>query len=184
MSSESFLTDISGAEDAVAAFFGSLTPDEFVQRVDSAWPPAEHVMHLNIVVSAVARGFSVSPLLLRLRFGKAREPSRTYEQLRDHYRSLLAAGGEAPPKFVPPRDEGTVLLPKERQEAIMARWQRVNARLRAAVPRWSERDLDRIRMPHPLLGKLTAREMLFFTIYHGHHHVAAAQRRLAQQENL
>jgi len=55
----------------------------------------------------------------------------------------------------------------------------VNDRLRKALAGWSERNLDRIRFPHPLLGRITARELAFFTIYHGHHHVAAVQRRLA-----
>jgi hypothetical protein len=65
-----------------------------------------------------------------------------------------------------------------RSAELLARWQRVNQRLRAAVQTWPERDLDRIQLPHPILGNLTAREMLFFTIYHGHHHIAATQSRL------
>jgi uncharacterized damage-inducible protein DinB len=54
----------------------------------------------------------------------------------------------------------------------------VNSRLVAALERWSDRNLDRIQLPHPILGKITAREMVFFTIYHGHHHIAAAKSRL------
>lgn len=50
--------------------------------------------------------------------------------------------------------------------------------MRTALEGWSERDLDRIRMPHPILGMLTTREMLFFTLYHNRHHVEAARRRL------
>jgi hypothetical protein len=33
-------------------------------------------------------------------------------------------------------------------------------------------------MPHPLLGKITAREMIYFTVYHSEHHVAATKKRL------
>jgi hypothetical protein len=33
-------------------------------------------------------------------------------------------------------------------------------------------------LPHPLLGKLTIREMLYFTVYHGEHH------RLHTEQNL
>jgi hypothetical protein len=76
---------------------------------------------------------------------------------------------------VPPREEGAA---PERRTALLARWERVNARLREALEGWSERDLDRILLPHPLLGKLTTREMLFFTLYHDRHHVEAAKRRL------
>jgi hypothetical protein len=39
------------------------------------------------------------------------------------------------------------------------------------LKKFSEDDLDSIRLPHPLLGKLTVREMLYFAVYHvGHHH--------------
>ena len=35
----------------------------------------------------------------------------------------------------------------------------------------SEHKLDRCILPHPLLGKLTLREMIYFTIYHMEHHL-------------
>src|SRR5579859_3509649 len=43
------------------------------------------------------------------------------------------------------------------------------------VATWSEIDLDRYRLPHPLLGKLTVREMLFFTVQHLAHHASKVE---------
>jgi hypothetical protein len=34
------------------------------------------------------------------------------------------------------------------------------------------------------MGRLTTREMLFFTLYHNQHHIAAVQRRLAGEAPL
>jgi hypothetical protein len=34
-----------------------------------------------------------------------------------------------------------------------------------------EERLDQYLAPHPLLGKITLRELTFFTIYHSHHHL-------------
>ena len=34
----------------------------------------------------------------------------------------------------------------------------------------SENQLDEYFLPHPIIGKLTIREMLFFTLYHLRHH--------------
>jgi hypothetical protein len=169
---------LSSEERDVAAFFQSLTPDEFVLRVGDAWTPAEHLQHLNIAVSAVARGLSISPWILRLRFGRARQPSRSLVEVRDDYRERLARGGRARGGFVPPREELSPEQITSRRADLLARWQRVNSRLTASLERWSDRNLDRIRLPHPILGKITAREMVFFTIYHGHHHIAAAKSRL------
>ncbi|HEX6134433.1 MAG TPA: DinB family protein [Longimicrobiales bacterium] len=165
-------------ESEVAAFFGSLSDDELVLRVQDAWTPAEHLQHLCTSVAAVARGFSMRRWMLRLRFGRARRPSRSYAELQNHYRDQLSRGARASGVFVPERNELMGTRIAEHRAAILARWARVNLRLRAHAERWSERDLDRIRLPHPLLGMLTAREMLFFTLYHNLHHVAAAKRRL------
>ena len=172
------LESLSTEERDVAEFFRSLSPDEFVLRVGDAWTPAEHLQHLNIAVSAVARGLSISPWILRLRFGRARRPSRSLVEVRDDYRDRLARGGRARGRFVPPREDLTPEQTTDRQAELLARWQRVNSRLTASLERWSDRDLDRIRLPHPILGMITAREMVFFTIYHGHHHIAAAKGRL------
>ena len=179
----SMLHALVDAESAVADFFASLSPDEMVTRPGDAWPPAGHLMHLNITTSAIARGFAVPPLLLRLRFGRARTPSRTYEALRDDYRARLAAGGKAPPEFVPPQVFDPMIPSPQLQMDLLARWARVNARLRAALRTWNERSLDRLRLPHPLLGKVTAREMIFFAMYHDYHHIHAAQRRLPRFGN-
>ena len=50
--------------------------------------------------------------------------------------------------------------------------------LTAQVARFSEEELDQLILPHPLLGKLTLREMLYFTIYHVKHHEKTIQRNL------
>jgi hypothetical protein len=169
---------LTAVERDVAEFFGSLDPNEFVLREGNAWTPAEHLDHLNIAVSAVARGMGMRQWILRLRFGKTRRPSRTYEQLRDDYRAKLAAGGAASGRFVPAQVELSAEEVRAKQTELLERWKRVNNRLRNALAGWSEENLDRVQLPHPLLGKITAREMVFFTIYHNGHHIAAAQRRL------
>jgi hypothetical protein len=169
---------LSAEEQAVAQFFGSLSASEFMLRVDEAWTPAEQLAHLNSAVSAVARGFGISRLVLRIRFGASRRESRTFDALRDDYLTRLAGGGRASGGFVPPREDLGDEQSLVRQRELLGRWQRVNGRLQAALRGWREPQLDRIQLPHPILGKITAREMLFFTIYHDGHHVKATKRRL------
>lgn len=43
-------------------------------------------------------------------------------------------------------------------------------RLEKSLAKFNEEDLDNYILPHPLLGKLTMREMLYFTAYHVTHH--------------
>jgi len=86
------------------------------------------------------------------------------------YKEKLAAGGRASGRFIPPDVAASALDPTivDIRRTIASMTKRVNG--------WSEADLDRYLLPHPLLGKLTVREMLFFTIHHAQHHQALVER--------
>lgn len=171
------LEELDRVEREVDEFFGSLEAEEFVLRIGEAWTPAQHLDHLNIATSAAARAYSVSPWLLQLRFGRARA-SRSFDELREAYQARLARGGGASGRFVPERDDPAAADPIVRRTMLLSRWHRVNERFRSGIRTWRETTLDRARVPHPLLGRLTMRELAFFTIYHARHHIGAAQRRL------
>lgn len=42
--------------------------------------------------------------------------------------------------------------------------------LNQKIDKLDEEELDNYILPHPLIGKTTIREMLYFTIYHVQHH--------------
>lgn len=170
---------LADVEREVAAFFGGLSPEDFVRREGEAWTPAEHLRHLDRTVRAITRGLGYPRWLLRLRFGRSKQPSRSYDEVRSVYRARLAAGGKSTPEFVPPREEIAASEVEAYRARLLGRWADANARMRAAVDQWAEEALDRIGMPHPLLGRLTVREMLFFALYHDGHHIEGARRRLA-----
>ena len=172
---------LADVEREVAEFFGGLGDGELTRREGEAWTPSEHLRHLDRSVRAVARGLEYPRWLLRLRFGRARQPSRGYDEVRSVYRARLAAGGKSTPEFTPPREEVAASEVGAYRARLLGRWADANARLRAAVEKWPEEALDRILLPHPLLGKLTVREMLYFTLYHDRHHVEGLRRRMAAE---
>ena len=178
LSREGLASALRASEADVADFFGSLTPHELVLRVESAWTAAEQLAHLNTVVSAVGKGFAAPRLFLRIRYGRSRSSRRSDTEVRDDYRAILAQGGRAAGPFVPARQDLAPAQIEAHLQSLLARWGRVNGRLRKALEPWNEMDLDTIRMPHPLLGKITAREMIYFALYHSEHHVAATKKRL------
>ena len=51
-------------------------------------------------------------------------------------------------------------------------------RLVRRLDRFSEAELDTLLLPHPLMGKLTLREMLYFTLHHVDQHHAITLRNL------
>ena len=167
----------------IDAYFSSLEVEEFLAPQGEHWSPEGHLRHLVKCVRPMARALSLPKASLLLRFGPNLRragfggASRSFEEVRDRYRALLAQGADAGPFSPSERSyEGT---PKERREEVLGRWRKVSAALERAMARWGERALDRLRLPHPLLGKLTVREILLWTLYHNHHHVCRVRERIA-----
>jgi hypothetical protein len=158
-------------------FWADLAPDLFVSPYGNAWSPADNLRHLIKSTTPVSRALALPASALETMFGRASEPSASYVALRDRYRSLLAGGvdaGEYAPSPVAVPDEQAAW-----QREIVSACRDALADLATVVARWEDGDLDRYRLPHPLLGALTVREMLIFTVYHYEHHRANVSRRMA-----
>jgi len=161
----------------VGGTFRELPADALFRRPEEGvWSPAENLVHLVRSVKAVADAMKLPRLLLAVLFGTAREPSRRFEEVREVYHERLARGGRASGRYVPPQLDGDD--PERTRSRMLAGWERAGGDLIARLRRWPEPSLDRYRLPHPLLGKLTVREMLFFTLYHDHHHLRIVRERV------
>lgn len=141
-----------------------LPKKEFLFASEGKWTAGQQLKHLVKSVAPVTIAFALPDFLLKILFGTANRPSRPYEVLVEKYKSKLAAGGKAPSQFVPAKvsfsnREG---LAKKLQSLVELLCKRINSK--------SEDQLDLFVIPHPLLGKLTLREMLYFSIYHCEHH--------------
>lgn len=148
---------------------------EFFFPLGEAWSPADNVRHLLKSNRPVLRALQMPKALLALRFGAGLRDSQTYSEIRERYLARLAAGVTAG-RFAP-RPLGSSDQNEDHRSALMASLDQVSANLTAAVSGWREWQLDRLRLPHPALGRLTVREMLFFTLYHNFHHVRNVVRR-------
>lgn len=128
----------------------------------SEWSPAQHMDHLIRSSGAVDKVLGLPRFILKF-FGTPNRPGRTYDELKKRYREKLAAGGKASGRYIPAR--------KIDRNKCRGKYQKMSERLMLKVSAMEENELDHYLLPHPLLGKLTLREMLFFTIYHTYHHL-------------
>ena len=158
-------------------YWSSFATRDFLAPIGDAWSPADNVRHLTKSMRAVSRGLRLPRLFVRIAFRSATHPSRSFEKMREDYRATLASGGKAG-RFAPGAMEESA-DPDVHRARIMGYHAVAVSELRAMAARWTERDLDRLQLPHPLLGPLTVREMLLFTLYHNSHHVEGVRRRLA-----
>lgn len=172
------LRDLGAVHDWSVEFWQSFDRAEFFAPLGDAWSPADNVRHLIKSNRPVAMALKIPWLILLLRFGFARRPSRSYSALKAKYYEALGSGLKAGRFAAPsiPAEQQT----DERRRQELAKLSQTFSDLSAALQGWSERALDRLRLPHPGLGMLTVREMLLFTIYHNTHHVNGVDQRRSQ----
>ncbi len=153
-----------------------LDPEIFFSPQGEFWSPAQHVDHLIRSVRPMARALRMPYFLLNLLFARDR-PKRSLQTIVDSYLGKLADGAGAGGPYLPEDADKRTVEPA-RQEALLDKWLKTGRALGSSLSRWKEGGLDRYRLPHPLLGMLTIREMLGWSLYHGHHHRSRIQERM------
>ena len=146
-------------------FIDKQDKNTFEHMPQGKWSAGQNLDHLIKSTRPVNWGLNIPKFLYPWLFGKINRVPRTYDELQKRYKEKLAAGGTAPNPFIPP-----VILFEQKTTKIKQFRKELN-RLCKKVDSLSDKQLDNLLLPHPLLGKLTIREMLFFTIYHTEHHL-------------
>jgi hypothetical protein len=100
-------------------------------------------------------------------FGQPDHPSMPYAELVAQYHRALARGirAEDYPQVTPVAYRMPEGVTDEKQY-LRDTWDDANQRLVAALANWDDANLDTHQLPHPAMGLITVREMLFFTVYH------------------
>ncbi|MBL7739987.1 MAG: DinB family protein [Chitinophagaceae bacterium] len=142
----------------------SLSDTDFLHSANGKWTAGQQLDHICRSVYPVRLAFSLPRFMLSLFFGKSNRPSRDYDELVAKYLKKLEGNYQVAERFVPKpvQPDKIIKLKDELLKAIDS--------LNKNIDKYSEERLDKQILPHPLLGKLTLREMLYFTIYHAEHH--------------
>ena len=142
----------------------TLDQSQFEDSINDKWSAGRQLDHLVRSVNPLAIGLIFPPFVLQMFWGKANRPSRTMDEVVAKYQSKLSAGGKASGQFIPK------VIPISRRKQHSERLLRIVQKLIGRLHKLSEQQIDTLIVPHPLLGKMTFREMMMFTIYHVEHH--------------
>ena len=142
-------------------------PDEvFFAVPDGKWTIAQHVQHLMVATKMATAAYAIPKFLVRLIGGRPNRASRSYNELLMKYERKLEEGGKASGRYIP------ASVPAVAGKAILQRWEKVYQQyLNAIANNWKDTQLDHYIVKHPLLGKITLRELCYFTIFHTAHHL-------------
>lgn len=143
-------------------------PDDlfFQQPSEDKWSPAQHLKHLIISTRTTTAAYALPKFLVRMVGGRPNRPSSSYEALVTKYQAILQQGAKAKGRYIP----GAIMASKGKN-TLLEQWKKVTDHYLDAVKKnWTSDQLDKYIVSHPALGKITLRELSYFTIYHTYHH--------------
>jgi DinB superfamily len=155
------------------AYCKNVEENNFFKRIDNKWSIAENLQHLTTATKTTNYAFRAPKFVLRLLYGKPNRPSRSYEELVAKYTAKLEAGGAATGRYIPTEKEISI-----GKEELIEKWEAATNKYLSLIKYyWEEEKLDKYIVRHPLLGRITIRELAYFTIYHTKHHLKSIRQR-------
>jgi len=145
-------------------YIAGLSLDAYEFSYLEKWNAGQHLDHIIKSVSVLTKALSIPRFILKSKFGVANRASGTPDVLIEKYLEKLKTAKPTPSRFQP-----VIISFTQKEKAIKKLKKQVDKLCKRAM-KFSEDNLDVYILPHPLLGKLTLRELLHFTSYHVQHH--------------
>ena len=145
--------------------------EQFNRGTETDWSPSDYLKHLLLSNKPFVKGLGKPKEFLESAFGLIDRPLLSFDDVVAEYASKIAGGvrAEDSPTVVPV----AFRMPEDVQDSqayLREMWNATHANLVKTLEDWSEDDLDRYQIPHPVLGMISIREMLFFTLHHNRIH--------------
>jgi hypothetical protein len=155
-------------------FCSSIDNESFFRQPLEKWSIAQNVKHLVTSADATKLAYILPKFIVRLYASKPNRLSRSYDELVNKYKLKLQQGGKASKQFVPEKISEKIGKEKCLHDFVTSMRKLVSS----IDKKWDDPQMDQYIAPHPLLGKITHRELAYFTAYHIEHHLAIIKERL------
>lgn len=155
-------------------FIGALDDEKFLYSVNGKWSAGQQLEHVLLCLMPISQALN-SKDFIREKFGTINRPVLSYSQVISNYKTGLEQGGKAPERFLPQ----PVTL--NDRSALTTKMLAILDTITQYLEHYSESELDTFVLPHPFLGKLSIRELLFLMTYHATHHLKQTEDNLTRQ---
>lgn len=149
-------------------YLDTLSKNEYEFAVAGKWSAGQQLGHILNSVKPLGMLRWLPKFLISYKFGKANRPSRSYDEIVAKYNAKLNDTQNA--ALLANNPFGVAEQPFEGKEKLMKSVKGAVETFQKGLNRFSENELDTYILPHPLLGRITLREMAYFTAYHVQHH--------------
>jgi hypothetical protein len=149
--------------ESILDFINQHQDEELKSVKDEKWSSYQHLDHLLRSIFPLNKAMKIPLPGIKILFGKPNRKERTYEETKAKYKKKLEEGAKASGRYIP--------SDKELNTNLIKKYKEQSEQLILTIQKWKEEDLSKYLLPHPILGKLTVREMLYFTAFHTEHHL-------------
>ena len=141
--------------------------EEWLQGPKNKWTFGQHVLHLADSLAMLNKALSYPKFILKYKFGKSNRATRSYEVVVKKYQEKIAANQQTAKQFnntlkIPTLNDKTFIINKIKAQ---------NKKLQLHTNKWKDKQLDTLLIQHPLMGRMTVREIIMWSAYHTEHHV-------------
>lgn len=152
----------------IEALLSNHSDEQLLQAPEGKWHCLQQVKHLVISQKATLLAYKMPGFAVGLVYGNRNGGvSRSYDEIVEAYLAHLNNGAKAPAEYEPKSG-----FDKDR---LVNAFDKIGHDYLEAVAAKTEKELDTLQVKHPLLGKLTLRELAYFTLYHNRHHLKSMQ---------
>ena len=141
--------------------------DLWTQGPEGKWTTGQHILHLLQSITPLNTALSLPRFIVRYKYGKANRPVRNYETIKKRYHERLAE--HKGKTFKASQNMNVPNLADKHY--LINRLQTESKKLQYKTVRISDKNLDTLVLPHPLMGKMPVREIIMWSAYHVDHHL-------------
>lgn len=174
-SKEEILSSMRDITEKVYLYYSSLPPEIFFNDRMGGWSPAQNLNHITFIAQLAILLLRI-PFFFLIPFGKRRD-QKDFLTLREEYI------GSPKPIYIGPLAPAEIHLPPEPESVIrnlLVSWKKTNTELADALATVPESNFDEYSLPHPSLGMLSFREMMYVLIIHPVHHTYKVEQKTSR----
>ncbi len=150
-----------------------LTEQEFNYHSEGKWSAGQQLQHLLLTIQPFSTVLIRKDFILD-KFGPINRAIWDEQTVFKHY---LSSSRKAPEQFIPD-DYVFFETKKELMAAVLKNVKNIQELLLS----FSDAELDTLTLPHPLVGRLTIREMFYLMSYHPLHHLKQIKEQLLEKD--
>ncbi|WP_299391602.1 DinB family protein [uncultured Gelidibacter sp.] len=147
--------------------------EKWIQGPEGKWTTGQQALHLLKSIKPLNDVLSMPRFWFKYAFGTNKYELQDYDTVVNRYLDQLEALKTSPGKA-----SKKLRVPKIKDKNyILTRLQVESKKLQYKIRRISDKNLDTLVLPHPIMGKMAIREILMLNAYHVEHHLKQLQQK-------